>query len=219
MKWFVWDLHGVLECGAEEVVEEITNEVLQSSGYSRRISTEENLALYGRKWFEYFAHLLPGEPHERYLELQAACFAMSAARPDLIARHIRPTLHAHFVLDTIARSEGNGQVLISNTQPQSLPVFLRTLDMTAYFPPEYALAVGAHNGTSSKREALEGFLRDKQVSGGVSVSDSPEDMPLSEIVRGQAFLYAHPDRPFRDCDTRLVRHRKIRDLRDVLLEL
>lgn len=219
MKWFVWDLHGVLEMGAEEVVEELTNEILPRFGYSRRMSPEENLALYGRKWFKYFEYLLPDEPHERHLELQAACFAMSAARPDLIAQHIRPTLHAHFVLGTIARSEGIGQLLISHTQPQSLPVFLRALDMEAYFPPEYALAVGAHAGTSSKRDALEGFLRDKQVSGGATVSDSPEDMPLSEIVRGQAFLYSHPDRPFRDCDTRQIKHLKIRDLRDVLIEL
>lgn len=57
MKLFVWDFHGTLEKDNEHAVMEISNKVLENLGYTQRLSKEDNLMLYGKKWADYFEYL------------------------------------------------------------------------------------------------------------------------------------------------------------------
>src|SRR5580704_10819726 len=122
MKLFVWDFHGVLEVGTEDTVYEISNQVLADFGYAERFSKKQNHDLFGRKWFEYYEYLLPDQPHDRHLALQQASFDMSDSRPDLMAKHVRPNVHATDVLSAIAQT--HQQIIISNTKPSSLGLFI-----------------------------------------------------------------------------------------------
>ena len=93
MKLFVWDLNGVLEEGCDRITIDVSNEVLAGFWYGHRFGYGDSHLLYGRRWSEYFAYLLPDEPPERHRELQDACFAFSAAQPQLLRRWMTPTPH------------------------------------------------------------------------------------------------------------------------------
>lgn len=105
---------------------------LAKEGYRQRFQTEDALRLYGLKWYDYFHDLPPKASHEQCVALQAASFALSDANPELIARHMHPAPYAHEVLQTIADSS-HEQILISNTVPATVPLFLKALDMQLFF--------------------------------------------------------------------------------------
>ncbi|MBU6389829.1 hypothetical protein KGQ71_04940, partial [Patescibacteria group bacterium] len=73
MKLFVWDFHGVLEKGNEQAVLEVSNLILRDFGFDQQFSREEIYRLYGQRWCDYFAHLLPDTQEELHLQLQHAC--------------------------------------------------------------------------------------------------------------------------------------------------
>ncbi|NGX27937.1 MAG: hypothetical protein K940chlam1_00109 [Candidatus Anoxychlamydiales bacterium] len=73
MKLFVWDFHGVLEKGNDVAVIEITSSVLKKIGFKRFLTLREAKLLTGKKWYEYFAYLLPDEPLKIHLDLQVEC--------------------------------------------------------------------------------------------------------------------------------------------------
>lgn len=215
MKLFVFDFHGVLEKGNEGAVLEVSNHVLNRFGYSERFSEADCGVLYGKKWYEYFAYMLPYEPHQRHLELQEACFNYSDSHPEIIARHIQPNDHAHEVLEAIAQH--HYQILISNTKPASLKIFLEAVNMTPYFSSENAFAVDTHEECSirTKHDVLKEFLRGKDFDRIVIVGDSPEEISLVSVAGGTSYLYSHPGRPFRDCESDY----RINDLRELLKEI
>lgn len=217
MKLFVWDFHGVLEKGNDQAVVEITNHVLKQHGYSRTLSIEEGELLSGRRWYEYFAFLIPGiDPHE-YLRLQSHCVEISQTQPEIVSKHIRLNDHADHVLQNIEMSQ-NTQILISNTQPKSLDWFVKDVGIEKYFPPSHRFAVDSHSQPNqSKKDCLEIFLKRGDFPNGiVSIGDSPADMALiHNRHKGVGYLYAHPGR-----DHRVVEcHYKINDLRYVLQEI
>lgn len=213
MKLFVWDLHGVLEQGNDQAVIDISNEVLATAGYHQRLRREDGQRLYGHKWYEYFAFLLPDEPHERHLELQNACFALSEERPDLQYRWMTPTPHVTTVLHTIA--ERHEQIVISNTRPGTLDMFLKLLELTEFFTPGRAFAVDQHvrDVGVTKQDVLAGYLTGRpDFEEIVIIGDSAGDMRLAEVAGGTTYLFAHPEFAFRNCAADF----RIRDLREVL---
>jgi phosphoglycolate phosphatase-like HAD superfamily hydrolase len=214
-KLFVWDFHGVLEKGNELAVLEISNQVLADHGYAERFTPEDNEMLYGRKWYQYFEFLLPATPHERHMELQQAAFAMSDDRPDIIAAYVRPNDHAHEVLGQIARS--HRQIVISNTKPSALRMFIRAAGLGNFFNDDNAFAVDLHVRDShrSKNDVLSTYLNANQTRRVVTIGDSASDMELAKSTGGRKYLYAHPTRKFKDCDADY----RINDLRQVLQEL
>jgi hypothetical protein len=119
MKLFVWDMNGVLERGCDRVTIDISNEVLTRFGYGHRFGYEHSQILYGRTWSDYFAYLMPDEPPDRHRELQDACFALSAAQPQLLRRWMKPTPHAAAVLRDIA---GAGHDQIVGDSPGDMPL-------------------------------------------------------------------------------------------------
>ena len=212
MKLFVWDFHGVLEKGSEWAVRDISNQILEQFGYAQRFSEADTHRLYGIKWFEYFKDLLPAEPHERHLELQEACFERSNSNPELTARYIQPNDHAHEVLESIA--EVHFQILISNSPPEALKMFLDLVDMGEYFAGN-AFPVHQKNGDITKHQLLEDFLKDTAFNEIVVIGDSPSDIRLVSVRGGVSYLYAHPGKLFREC----AADYRINDLRDVLQEI
>jgi phosphoglycolate phosphatase-like HAD superfamily hydrolase len=216
VKLFVWDLHGVLERGNDRAVVDISNEVLSTFGYEQRFGYEDGRRLYGHKWYEYFAVLLPTETHRRHLELQDACFILSEERPELQYRWMTPTPHVVSVLTAVAAS--HQQIVISNTRPGTLDMFLKLLELTDYFVPGRAFAVDQHvrDVKTTKRDVLAAYLVGQPIFQEiVIIGDSASDIRLAEVAGGTTYLFAHPDFAFRNCDADF----RIRDLRDVLEQI
>src|SRR6266545_5354885 len=126
MKLFVWDLHGTLEQGNETAVIEVLNKVLEKHGYPTRFQDNHALELYGRKWYEYFAHILPDETPETHIGLQAASFAYFFSDDDdgikIMNKHVKPSKN---LLETLGAIETkHEQILISNTIPEGMRLFI-----------------------------------------------------------------------------------------------
>lgn len=219
VKLFIWDFHGVLEKGNDAAVLEITNLALKQHGYARRMTQNENVFLSEQQWCEYFAFLLPEHEPEEYVKLQTTCFEISHNQPDIISRNIQLNDHADFVLETIHHTE-HQQILISNTLPISLEMFVKMVGIEKYFPNTHRFGVDTHQQKwLTKGHCLAEFLKDQDAfERMISIGDSPGDMALIEQegqLKGVSYLYAHPTRLHRltKCDY------KIRDLRLVLQEI
>ncbi|MFC1722623.1 HAD family hydrolase [Nanoarchaeota archaeon] len=209
----VWDLHGVMEKGNEGAVLEITNRVLREHSQSRQMTSDENEAFYGLRWIEYFQRLTPHATH-LHEHMQAEAFRISQDQPEIIARHLQPNDYLHEVLAAIEQNDS--QIVISNTQPRSLDVYLTALGITRFFPPGAAFALDRHSDANQKKSAiLSKFLEDKRFKKIILAGDSPADIALKNYVPGtptKTYLYSHPNRPFRECEA----DHKIHDLRVIV---
>ncbi len=215
MKLFVWDYHGILEKGNEAAAFYVSNLVLEKFGYKERLSQKDAINLYGRKWYEYFEHVLPAESHKRHLELQKAGFDFTASNPEIVASFVKPNPHAKEVLRKIA--EKHAQIIISNTDPRSLDIYLKMVDIQKYFPNGASFAAQAHTRDSKRNKIsiLKDYLAGKTFEDIIIIGDSPSDMELKEIAGGKTYLYCHPGMKHRDCEA----DQKIHDLRDLLAEI
>lgn len=215
MKLFVWDLHGTLEQGNEDAVVEISNMALEQLGYHQRFTQAHGRELYGQKWFEYFAFLLPDEPQEKHLELQKLSFKLSDGSAHIMAKHMQPATNALSVLAAIAAT--HQQILISNTIPTTIPLFLKALGMDSYFDKQNAFAVNNHQKeiTRTKQDVLAEYLQGKAFDDIIVIGDSDSDMEVAEYAGGKGYLYAHAHLPFRSEKG----YARINDLAEVLTEL
>jgi len=217
MKLFVWDFHGVLEKDNEKAVLEISNITLENYGYRERFTEEEIDCLYGLKWWEYFKYLLLNESHKKHLELQEACFYFQNSL-DIIRKYIKPNDNALYVLEEIVRA-GHHQILISNTNPEALEMFIDAVGMGKYFKKKKkknSIAIDMHRKKGkTKNDALKEFIKDKSFDEIIIIGDSLQDMELKGIIGGKAYLYSHKERKFRECKADYY----IRDLREILKEL
>ncbi len=216
MKLFIWDFHGGLEKGTEGAVLEISNRVLREFGYEKQFTPEHCLSLYGRKWYEYFEDLLPNESHERHVEIADACITMGLEEKDIVPRHIKANDHAEDVLREISKK--HCQILLSNTSPNSMQVFLDAVGLAGFFPHESRFCLDNHKGGSlkiSKQEALKNFMEGKNFDGIITIGDSCDDMDLVPALGGKRYLYSLPGRRFRDAEADY----RINDLREVLREI
>ncbi len=217
MKLFVWDLHGTLEQGNEHASVEVSNMALSALGYSERFSDRHVSQLYGLKWYQYFEFLLPEQSHDRHIELQATAFEISnsPAGMAIIGKHTRPSLNAIKTLKAIAKT--HAQVLISNTTPASLPIYINTLGIGDYFDTTNAIAVNIHSRESlrTKHDVLTDFVSGKTYDDIIVIGDSELDMILAREANAKAYLYAHKNTPFRSH----LGDYQINDLIEVLREL
>lgn len=217
MKLFIWDFHGVLEKGNDNAVLEITNCVLEKRGFSRRMSVAESELLSGHHWHEYFAYLLPDIKTSDHYQLQKECFEISQNDQSIIAGHIQLNDHAEYVLGYI-QSKDYVQILISNTLPKHLDVFIDIVGINHYFPLSHRFGVNPQFTNSiTKKHCLDSFLEGKIFPDGIiSIGDSPNDMALiHQRPNAVGYLYTHPGRNHREVDC----HHKIFDLRKVLQEI
>lgn len=213
MKLFIWDFHGTLERDTERAVHEITNRVLEEQGYAERMNEDLLHSLYGKKWYEYFAHLLPYESEETHVNLQEHCIALDMKHPEIIWGIVKPNDYAAEMLAEIGCR--HDQVLLSNTRHANLAEFLKATKLDGFFPEGKYFGVDAHHPEArhSKHDVAEEYLTEKVFERIVVIGDSPQDMiPLPNVVK---YLYAHPGKAFKECDADY----RIRDLREVLREI
>jgi phosphoglycolate phosphatase-like HAD superfamily hydrolase len=216
-KLFVWDFHGTLEHGNDFAVHEITNLILEDQGYKRRMSIDEAFKLSGHRWYEYFSILMPKINPETCVHLQNLCISVSQKHPEIVAKHIKITPNALKVLESIDKSR-HEQIVLSNTQPKSLDMFLRSVNIEHYFPPQHRLAADSHCQTrKTKKDWLNEFLTEKSFPGGlICIGDSLGDVELASChPNGVGYLFSHPDRAHR-CNQFPNR---ITDLTDILKEV
>lgn len=212
-KLFVWDLHGTLERGNHRAVIDISNEVLGRFGHTERFDYADSIALYGKKWYEYFTWLLGEDEYAQAIELQEACFELSESNPNMQCNGIEPTPHAAETLAAIGRR--HDQILISNTRPATLAIFLKVLSLEEFFPEGTAFAVDQHSREAERTKAhvLAEYLgRRDRYDHIVIIGDSPSDMRLAEVGGGSRYLFTHPGFRFRECEA----DHRIRDLRRLL---
>ncbi len=212
-KLFVWDLHGTLEWGNHNAVIDISNEVLRRFEHAERFSYDDGVALYGKKWYEYFTWLLGEDSYDHAMELQEACFVLSESNPNMQCNGIEPTPHAMEVLAAIG--DKHDQILISNTRPATLITFVKALNLGDFFPEGTAFAVDQHSRDTkrTKDDVLAEFLADSHdYDEIVVIGDSPSDMRLTGVSGGRSYLFSHPGFEFRECES----DHRIRDLRKLL---
>jgi phosphoglycolate phosphatase-like HAD superfamily hydrolase len=216
MKLFVWDLHGTLEQGNENAAIEISNLALDQHGYKQRFKPGDSRTLYGLKWYEYFEWLLPEESYETHVALQSASFELSDAHPEIIARYMHPTAHAHDVLAAIQNSP-HEQILISNTKPSSVPLYLKALGMDRFFQGGTAYSVNAHakEAKRGKEDILAEHVSSRTFDDVIVIGDSNTDLKLAQAFKATSYIYTHPGYDFRanGGDYRIT------DLREILQSL
>lgn len=214
MKLFVWDFHGVLEKDNEHAVIEISNRALKKLGYKEQFTPEDNVKLYGRKWYEYFEYLLPNELHETHLKIQRVCIKLEEDEPNIVDSNIKPNDHALEILNKIARSV-HDQILISNMSDVALARFMDSINITHFFPETKAFPCNTRDGkkTHTKIEMLKKYLRGRYFDTVVIIGDTIFDMEMKKAASNvTTYLYVHKHLNFPDCDSDY----KINDLREVL---
>lgn len=216
-KLFVWDFHGTLERGNYKAVWKISNLILKKFGFRQRLTQKKCQRLYGRKWFEYFKYLLPEESESTHFQLQEDCFLYSDAHPEIIGKYIKATPYSHLVLKTIQKS--HNQILISNTKPESLKIFIKSVGVGKFFGDHNCFAVDGHgsrNRLRNKRIILKNYLKKHDFDQLVVIGDSAKDIKLASVFsKSVSYLFAHKGQKFRKCEANY----KIHDLRYVLQEL
>jgi len=215
MKLFVWDFHGVLEKDNDLAVLDISNKVLEQSGYAERFSEKNNREFYGLKWFQYFERLLPNLTNEQHMALQAACFKFAEKNLDVLAKHIKPSDYSLEVLKAIHEA-GHDQVILSNTRPHDLFWFVNTVGIKEFFPEEKVIGVNAHQKHGVKKDALKHYLKGKHFDQIVIVGDSQSDLDLKEVAGGITYYYNHPHI---NPNATVKADHMIKDLRTLLKEL
>jgi FMN phosphatase YigB (HAD superfamily) len=217
MKLFVWDFHGVLENNNERAVLEITNRVLFENNFNYRLSSEQCQEFYGLKWFEYFMKLDNKLTLQRCLDLQEKCFQLSSNNPEIVAKHIKRTPGAKKVLSEI--HSHHKQILISNTDPVAIKMFIKSIKIDQFFTNENTYPVNSHRDiTKNKKGILSEFLSNhgSEFEELVTIGDSPGDIELSSLFpKSKSYLYSHPGRPYKDCQSDF----KINNLLELLKEI
>lgn len=218
MKLFIWDFHGVLEKGNEDVVLEITNRALEMHGYSHRMTKKENEFLSGRLWREYFAYLIPELNENERLILQSTCIEIAQNSPEIFTKHVKLNDNVEHVLRVIQSSK-HTQILISNTQPKILDIYIELVGIGKHFPATHRFGTDSSVlNRKTKKDCLHDFLSvSENFNEIISIGDSPSDMELINVpfIKGTSYLYSYPRRAPRLAQC----HYKIDDLRMVLQEI
>lgn len=218
MKLFIWDFHGVLEKGNEDVVIDVTNRALELHGHLRRMTKQESEFLCGRVWRDYFAYLIPELDEEERSLLQSTCLEIIQNSFDLWTKHVKLNDHAMHVLEAI-QSSNHTQILISNTSPKILNIYVELVGIEKYFPLTHRFGADSNlQNRKTKKDYLHEFLtKSENIDEIISIGDSPGDMELINVssIKGTSYLYSYPNRTprFAECNY------KIDDLRMVLQEI
>lgn len=217
MKLFVWDFHGVLEQNNELAVLEITNSVLSENHSSKRMTKEQCYDFYGLKWYEYFSRIDSNLSLDECLRLQEYCFTKSISNPNIVAKHISQTPGADKVLSQI--DVKHKQILISNTDPESLILFIKAVGLDKYFVSENTYPVNSHREhTRTKKQVLSEYLAHSGTKYDelITIGDSPSDIELTTLYpRSKSYLYTHPNRAYKNCKADYKTHNLLDILREI----
>lgn len=213
MKLFVWDLHGTLEMGNEIAVIDISNKALAAHGFKERFTQADREELYGIKWKEYYAHLLPDLPNEKHVALHKTGIKIAETETSWLD-NLQPTDYSFDVLAKIAKC--HHQILISNTSEDHLKMYVQSLKLDKFFRPNQIYSASRYaEDTITKPEVLQQYLKGKNYEKIIAIGDTATDMEMAKAVDGIGYLYAHPGWRHQPADADY----KIHDLRNVLAEV
>ncbi len=212
---YVFDFHGVLEKGTENAVIEVSNLALKSKGYGYKMTSDDALKYYGLKWGEIFEKMLNISKSEAD-ELFKECKKIDDSNPGIITKYTIQNDNASRALDKIIIQEDD-YILISNTRPEALEIFIKSAGLENYFNESNTFAVNKHEmGQELTKElVLKKYLEGKQYGIIKIIGDSPSDIWLKKVSPNNSitFLYTHPWLNFKECEADY----KIRSLMDIFL--
>ena len=215
-KTFIWDLHGTLEINNEKAVVEVTNIILSQEGYKARLSLDKCIELYGRKWIDLIRGVLPNMSADVYTTLAKRCVKYSLDNPDITRKHIEASPSARNVLETIAAQDYD-QILISNTQPEAIQMFLSAIGLEGIFDANRVLAVDSidYNPAKTKISVLSEYLSSRPYKSLVVIGDTQEDVDMGKAFRAKTYLFRNHGMPQikTDADSHIY------DLNQVLCEV
>jgi len=193
---FVWDFHGTLGINNEKAVVEITNIILSQNSYKERLGLEKCIELYGCKWIDLIKAVIPNEPYNIHANIAKKCIKYSLLNPDITRKYIEQSPMARHVLEVISYQKYD-QILISNTQPQAMPMFLEATGLKGIFHEKMILTVDSleYDPASTKKSVLSEFFRHKHYERLVVIGDTQEDIDLGNEFHGVTYLFRHPDLP------------------------
>lgn len=214
-KLYVFDFHGVLEKGTENALREVSNLALKPKGYNYEMTSDDSLKYYGLKWGEIFEKMLNISKYEAD-ELFNECKKIDDLNPGIIAKYTFQNDNASSALDKII-SHNDDYILISNTRPEALCIFIKSAGLEKYFNQFNTFAVNKHESGQelTKELVLKKYLEGKEYALIKIIGDSPSDIELKKVSPKNSitFLYTHPWLNFKECESDY----KIRNLMDIFL--
>jgi len=207
---FIWDFHGVLEKDNEYAVQEVVNRVLPEFNVQRKATVEECRQLYGKKWADYYRFFVPGADEEAVHRMVERAVEISVSEK-VASRYIKPTEHAHFVLEEIA-GNNHTNLLMSNSSEDALKYFLEAVGMQDSF--HHTFAADSHRSEyskDSKADYLRRFLSEHQFEKVIVIDDMEEGIERGLSFDAVTFRYHRNGIPQES-----KAHHIITDLREVL---
>ncbi len=148
------------------------------------------------------------------MELQEDCFSFTVAHPEVVAKHIKLTDNALEVLERIGKK--HDQILISNTKPTTLKIFIKSVGIQHIFQKGRFFAANAHTKNGSKHIFLKKYLKNNRcIDEIIVIGDSPGDIELGKAFNAKTFLYTRPDKEPRK-SKEYAADFEINDLRELL---
>jgi len=214
---YVFDFHGVLEKGNEKAVTIVSNLALKQKGYEFQIAHEEIIKRYGYKWHDIFLETVPGLSSKEAYSLYEECLKIDQLYPSIIYDNMEQNDNAKYVIEKII-TNNDDMILISNTSPNSLKMFIKAAELSDYFNDSNSFAVHQHKEGAmlTKEKVLKEYLNGKEYGKIIIIGDSPGDIELKKVSPGNsiAFLYTHPGLNYRECEADY----RIRDLAEIFLK-
>ena len=213
MKLFVWDFHGVLEKGNEFAVQEVCNKVLADFGIKRKVTLQECLDLYGKKWADYFRYFAPHFDEEKILQIVFEATKYSLGKK-IALKYIKPMDNAHDVLKKIIE-KGHINIIMSNSSPESLDYFLKSVNIKDMFQYKYGADQHKRNTSEerSKEEWLKEFLQQHKFDDMIVIDDLHEGIDMGRRLGAITYHFNKNRKIKADADYCIT------DLREVLKEL
>jgi phosphoglycolate phosphatase-like HAD superfamily hydrolase len=150
-----------------------------------------------------------------WFSLQEDCFLLSEKEVEIQASYMYPTPESHDVLKAISAAR-HDQILISNTRPKTLRVFMDKLGLDQFFHVGKHFAVDGHTDhNATKTAVLKEYLSERYFDEVVVIGDSRTDMILGSETGAYRILYNHPYLKSKEIEADACTS----DLRDVLTKI
>jgi len=185
---FAWDFHGVLEKDNEHAVVERTNLTLKEFGYDLQLTLKDILPFYGMKWGDYYRHFIPGISDEKVMQMVDWGIKTSKSS---IEKFIKPNDFAAEVLDKINK-KGHTNIVVSNTNPESIIFFTDAVKLTNYFEKIIGLDKHLQPDSKSKSEAILEYEQGK-FDKIIVIGDHEKDIEEGKKAGAITYLYTKKD--------------------------
>lgn len=213
MKLFVWDFHGVLEKGNEFAVQEVCNKVLSEFGVERESTVQECLALYGKKWADYFRYFASNFDEEKIHRMVDRAVEIGLVEKPAL-KYIKPMDYSHDVIKKITE-KGHINIIISNSSPEALDYFLESVNMLNIFDHKYGADRHRKNAneSNSKELWLKQFLQQHKFDDVIVIDDSSVGIEMGKRLGAVTYHFKRNGKIESNADY------QISELRELLKEV